>query len=144
VSGHYGVVVAVDLDQADAEIKRRWFVWTAAGLTVHPVTWTDDTDARSLGLRVSRPNAYADIVLYTDGRTDVTVRRPETDAATYETVEVDSIDAFGGLLDRVVELITWSGVRRDHGREDPGLPQRPQRAPHWVLGFDGHRLPIAP
>jgi hypothetical protein len=97
-----------------------------------------------LGLRVSRPNAHADIVLYADGRTNVTVRRPDADADTDETVEVDSIDAFGGLLDRVVELITWSGVRRDHRREDPGLVPRPQRAPHWVVGFDGHRWPVEP
>src|SRR5882724_1535940 len=80
--GHYGVVMerpidrsALDLDQADGEIQGRWFVWTAAGLTVHPVTWADHdagrpaalvgrsdvTTPRSLGLRVSRPNAHADI-----------------------------------------------------------------------------------
>jgi hypothetical protein len=124
--------VTVDLDQADAEIRHRWFVWTAAGLTVHPVSVT----SRSLGLRVSRPNAYAECVLNADGRTDVTVRRPDADIETYETVEVDSIDAFGALLDRVVELITWSGVRRD----EPGLV-RPERAASWVLGFDGQAMP---
>jgi hypothetical protein len=163
--GYYGVVVerhtdlaAVDLDQADAEIRGRWFVWTAAGLTVHPVTWTDHdalrpapllgrsevTTPRSLGLRVSRRNAHADIVLYRDGWTDVAVRRPGADAVAYETVELDSVDAFGPLLDRVVELITWSGVRTDHGRSAPGLLPRPQRAAHWVLGFDGLPRPIEP
>ena len=118
---------ALDLDQADAEIQRRWFVWTAAGLTVHPVTWTDHDAGRpapvvgrsevitprSLGLRVSRPNAHAEIVVYTDGWTDVVVRRPGTDDVTYETAELDGIDAFGPLLDRVIELITWSGSRTD-------------------------------
>ncbi|HEV7861339.1 MAG TPA: hypothetical protein VGR20_01525 [Acidimicrobiia bacterium] len=64
---------------------------------------------RSLGLRVSRPNAQADIILYADGWTDVAVRRPGAAAVAYETAELDSIDAFGPLLDRVVELITMEG-----------------------------------
>jgi hypothetical protein len=98
------------LDEAEAEIQSRWFVWTAAGLKVHPVTWTDhDAGPRSLGLRVSRPNAHADIVLYADGWTDVAVRRPGADAVTPETAQLESVDAFGRLLDRVIELITWSG-----------------------------------
>ena len=129
--GYYGVVVerridrtALDLDQADAEIQRRWFVWTAAGLTVHPVTWTDDdagrpaalvgrsdvTTPRSLGLRVSRPNAHADIVLYADGWTDIAVRRPDAGTVIHETAELEAVDGFGSLLDRVIELITWSGI----------------------------------
>jgi hypothetical protein len=147
-----------DLDRADAEIQRRWFVWTAAGLTVHPVTWTDDNvgrpaplvgrsevgTARSLGLRVSRPDAHADIVLYKDGWADIAVRRPEADAVANATAQVDSVDAFGALLDRVVELITGSGVPRDDRRSAPDVPARPQRAAHWVVGFDGLRLPIEP
>jgi hypothetical protein len=163
--GHYGVVVerpidrtALDLDHADAEIQGRWFVWTAAGLTVHPVTWTDDDAGRpaplvgrsevrtprSLGLRVSRPNARADMVLYSDGWTDVAVRRPDDDTVVHATAQLDSIEAFGALLDRVVELITWSGVRRDDRRSAPDLRPRPQRAAHWVLGFDGLPRPIEP
>ena len=128
--------MAVDLDRADAEIKHRWFVWTAAGLTVHPVERADDTDAPALRLRVSRPDAYADIAVSADGRIEVTVRRPGADTDAHETVEVDSIDAYVELLDRVVELITWSGVRRDD-RPEAGLPRRPERAPYWVRGFDG-------
>ena len=144
---HYVVVVersldrtAVDLDQAATEIQRRWFVWTAAGLRVHPVTWTDRDAARpaprsgrsqvstprSLGLRVSRPNAQADVVLYADGWVDTAVRRPDTEAVVHASAQVDSVDAFGSLLDRVVELITWSGERSDHRRSTPGTPARPQ------------------
>jgi hypothetical protein len=64
---------------------------------------------RSLGLRVSRPNAQADIILYADGWTDVAVRRPGAAAVAYETAKLDSSDAFGPFLDRVVELITMEG-----------------------------------
>jgi hypothetical protein len=148
----------VDLDEADHQIRRRWFVWTAAGLKVDPVTWTDRDAARpaplvarsqigaprSLGLRVFRPNARADVVLYADGWADTAVRRPEAEATVHATAQVDSVEAFGVLLDRVVELITWSGVGRDHRRSDSAVPPRPQRAPHWVLGFDGLRIPAEP
>jgi hypothetical protein len=30
--------ISLDLDEAEAEIRQRWFVWTAAGITVQPVT----------------------------------------------------------------------------------------------------------
>jgi hypothetical protein len=140
VGGNYRVVVerpieptALDLDRADAEIQRRWFVWTAAGLAVHPVTWTDHdagrpaapvgrsdvTTPRSLGLRVSRPNAHADIILYADGWTDIAVRRPDAGTVIHETAQLESVDGFGSLLDRVVELITWSGIGRELSRPAP-------------------------
>lgn len=145
----------VDLDEAGNQIQRRWFVWTAAGLSVDPVTWTDSDAARpaplvgraevasprSLGLRVSRPNALADVVLYADGWADTAVRRPGAAVTVHASAQVDSVEAFGALLDRVVELITWSGVGRDHRRSGPGGPPRPQRSSHWILGFDGLRLP---
>jgi hypothetical protein len=148
----------LDLDQAEAEIQARWFVWTAAGLTVHPVTWTDDNAGRpaplvrrsdvvrprSLGLRVSRPTAHADVVVYADGWIDTAVRRPGTEAVVHANAQVDSVDAFGALLDRVVELITWTGDPRDDRPSAPGTPARPQRAAHWVLGFDGLGVPIEP
>ena len=150
--------IALDLDQAATEIERRWYVWTAAGLRVHPVTWTDRDAAlpaplsgrsqvstpRSLAVRVSRPNAEADVVLYADGWIDTAVRRPDTEAVVQASAEVDSVDAFGSLLDRVVELITWSGVRPDHRRSATGIAAPPQRATHWVVGFDGIALPIEP
>ena len=145
--------IALDLDAAEAEIRQRWFVWTAAGLTVEPVTWTDPKDAarpaplvgrsevgtpRSLGLHVSRPTAHVDIVLHTDGRTEVAVLRPEADAVVHETAQFGSVAAFGQLLDRVVELITWSGEPNDDGGAAPSVP--PERAARWVLGHDGDRM----
>jgi hypothetical protein len=121
----------LDLDEAYGEVQARWFVWTAAGLTVHPATWTD----RGLGLRVTRPNAEADIVVQSDGWAETAVRRPDAAVAVRATAQIESLEAFGLLLDRVVELITRSGVRKDR----PPSPEncRTQRAGHWVLGFDG-------
>ncbi len=123
------------------EIRRRWFVWTAAGLRVHPVTWAETTTPRSGCLWVSRPNAQADIVFYADGWTETAVRRPDADAAVCATAQVDSPEAFGLLLDRVVELITWTGIAGDDRRADPVSAARPPRAADWVLGFDGVPLP---
>lgn len=142
--------ITIDLDEAEAEIRRRWFVWTAAGLTVHPVTWIDRNDAgpaprvgrsdvtppRSLALRVSRPSAHVDIVLSLDGWTEVAVLRPSADAVIRATAQVESVAAFGALVDRTVELITWSGVP---GNDGPAAKSGPnsERAAHWVLGYDG-------
>lgn len=141
--------ITIDLDEAEAEIHRRWFVWTAAGLTVHPVTWIDGNDAgpaqrvgrsddttRSLGLHVSRPSAHVDIALYLDGWTEVAVLRPEADAVIRATAQVESVAAFGALVDRTVELITWSGVPGSDGPAAKSDP-RSERAAHWVLGYDG-------
>jgi hypothetical protein len=83
-------------------------------------------------------------VVYADGWTDVAVRRPGADALAHETAELESVDAFGALLDRIMELIAWSGVRREPRRSAPDLPPHPQRAARWVLGIDGLRWPIEP
>jgi hypothetical protein len=142
--------VSLDLDQAEAEIRQRWFVWTAAGLTVHPVTWIDQDDAwpaqrvgrsdvtapRSMGLHVSRPSAHVDIVLQRDGWAEVAVLRPGADAVIQATAQIESVAAFGALVDRAIELITWSGVSASHGTAARTAPP-PERAAHWVLGYDG-------
>jgi hypothetical protein len=124
--------IFLDLDEAEGEIRQRWFVWTAAGLTVHPVTWTD-TD--SLGLHVSRPGAHVDIVLQADGWAEVSVLRPEADAVVHATTGLESVAAFGELLDRAVELITWSGLPKSQRTVTP------ERAARWVLGYDGESWP---
>jgi hypothetical protein len=126
--------VTVDLEMAEAEIRRRWFVWTAAGLTVHPVTGRDQP--RSMGLHISRPSAHVDIVLHRDGWTEVAVLRPDADAVIRATAQVQSVAAFGALVDRSVELITWSGVPKSDGPPAQTAPL-PERAAHWVLGYDG-------
>ena len=144
--------ITLDLDEAAAEIRQRWFVWTAAGLTVDPVTWTDRNDARparrvgrsdvttpaSLGLHVSRPTAHVDVVVHPDGWAEVSVLRPEADAVVQATAQLESVAAFADLLDRAVELITWSGVPGSNGPAASSAP-RPERAGHWVLGYDGER-----
>lgn len=140
----------LDLDEAEGEIRRRWFVWTAAGLTVHPVTWLDQNDAgparrvgrpdvpapRSMGLHVSRPNAHVDIVVHRDGWSEVAVLRPGADAVTRATAQVDSVAAFGALVERAVELITWSGEPRGDRPTARSAPP-PERADRWVVGYDG-------
>ena len=130
----------LDLDQAAAEIQRRWFVWTAAGISVHPITWDGDeteASAQSLRWRASRPNAQADVVLSADGWVETAVRRPGSDATAHATVQVDSIEAFGLLLDRVVELITWGGPGPGQRHPDPAGPAGAERGADWVLGYDG-------
>ena len=144
----------LDLDQAAAEVRRRWFVWTAAGIRVHPITWSgheterspsvgqpDTSTPRSLGVRASRPNARADVVLYADGWVETAVRRPDASATARATAQVETVEAFGLLLDRVVELITWSGPGPGRRHSAPTHPAGPRPAPHWVLGFDG--LPMS-
>ena len=42
------------------------------------------------------------------------------------------------LVDRAVELITWSGVRGGRGPAARSAPP-PERAAKWVLGYDGER-----
>jgi hypothetical protein len=145
----------LDLDEAAAEVQRRWFVWTAAGIRVHPITWTGHETERpplvgrpeagtatSLRLRASRPNAQADVVVYADGWVETAVRRPDVAATAHATAQVDSVEEFGLLLERVVELITWSGPGPGQRHPAPPRPAGQQRAAHWVLGFDG--LPIPP
>ena len=130
----------LDLDEAAAEIRRRWFVWTAAGIRVHPITWTgDDTERppRRLAWRASRPNAQADVVLSTDGWVETAVRRPDADATARATAQVDSAEAFGLLLDRIVELITWSDPGPGQRHPAPARPADAVRAVEWVLGYDG-------
>jgi hypothetical protein len=130
--------ISLDLDRAEAEIQQRWVVWTAAGLTVQPVTRTGP-DTATLRLRVARPNASADIVLVVDGSCETAVRRPDAAATIHETVQVDSVEAFGELVDRVVELITWSGVPEAIGEEP--TPPPAQASASWVLSHDGVPLP---
>ena len=127
--------VTIDLHEAEAEIRQRWFVWTAAGLTVGAVTRADRNEASaSMGLHVSRPSAHVDIVVQRDGWAEVAVLRPGADAVVRATAQLESVAAFAALVDRAVELITWSGVPKGDG---PDAHSVPQRAGQWVVGYDG-------
>ena len=136
--------VTLDLDQAEEAIRQRWFVWTAAGLTVHPVTRADQDDGcagpversdvtapGSISLHVSRPTAHVDVVVQRDGWAEVAVLRPGADDVMRASAQLGSVAAFGELVDRAVELITWSGEPKEPPR------QHPKRAARWVLGYDG-------
>jgi hypothetical protein len=130
--------VALDLNEAEAEVRQRWFVWTAAGLVVGPITWIDQEEAgpaagesgvaapRSMGLHVSRPGAHADVVLHPDGWAEVAVLRPGADAVVHCTAQVETVAAFATLVDRAVELITWSGAPKDDS-PTPRRALRPER-----------------
>jgi hypothetical protein len=142
----------LDLDQAAAEVERRWFVWTAAGIRVHPITWDggetepppvgpEAVTPRSMRFRASRANAQADVVLHADGWAETAIRRPDAAATAHATAQVDSVEAFGLLLERVVELITWSGPGPGQRHSAPPRPAEPQRAAQWVLGYDGLPMP---
>ena len=128
----------IDLDEAAAVVERQWFVWTAAGIKVQPaaVSRAEPGESRSLRLRVSRHNAHADVVLHADGWVETNVRRPGATETAHATAQVGTVDEFGLLLDRVVELISWSG----HGKERAHAPAGTagsERAGHWVAGYDG-------
>jgi hypothetical protein len=133
----------IDLDQAAAVIDRQWFVWTAAGIRVHPIALAgaETGQPRSFRLRVSRHNAQADVVLYADGWVETDVRRPDATATTHATAEVDTVDAFGHFLDRIVELISWSGPGLESKHSPPADTAGPERAAQWVAGYDGVLLP---
>jgi hypothetical protein len=147
----------IDLDEAEAEIARRWFVWTAAGLTVHPVTWLEQNDAqptprqrpdgtapRTMGLHVSRPNAHVDVVLHCDGWSEVAVLRPGADGVTRATAQLESVAAFAALVERAVELITWSGKTGPDAPTPRSVVPPPERADRWVVGYDGEGWPNEP
>lgn len=111
---------------------------------MHPITWDgDETEgsAQSLSWRASRPNAQVDVVLSADGWTETAVRRPGTDTTAHATAQVDSVVAFGLLLDRVVELITWSGPGPAQRHSAPAGPAGVERGADWVLGYDGLPMP---
>jgi hypothetical protein len=91
-----------------------------------------------LGLHVSRPTAHVDVVVHPDGWAEETVLRPEADAVVQATAQLESVAAFADLLDRAVELITWSGVPRSAGSAGSSA-RLPERADRWVLGYDGER-----
>ncbi|HKY74715.1 MAG TPA: hypothetical protein VJS45_01140, partial [Acidimicrobiia bacterium] len=86
----------------------------------------------------SRPTAHVDVVVHPDGWAEVTVLRPEADAVVQATAQLESVAAFADLLDRAVELITWSGVPRSAGSAGSSA-RLPERADRWVLGYDGER-----
>ena len=109
----------LDLDRAADLIADRVPAWSLWGLTVHPPTWMDNEAEwpRPLVLdrgEVRRPMsvgllvegraelAVAQFVLYAGGWADVDHLPLGGDDVVCEYVELDDVEAFGPLLDRVV------------------------------------------
>jgi hypothetical protein len=113
----------LDLDRAASMIAERRAGWLGLGLTPHASTWvdndagwpapllTDRSQARrpmSVGVRVSREDPYAEavFVLYAGGWADVDYVAAGYDAVVTEHVELDDVEQFGAILDRVVAQLS--------------------------------------
>ena len=106
----------LDLDRAAAMVVARRASWLALGLAVDGLTWMDNNvqwpaplvkdrsqvrRPRSLGLRVYGQAGEAEFVLYAGGWVDVdAVHGMEEPVSEY--VELDEVEAFGSVLDRVI------------------------------------------
>ncbi|MGC4805290.1 hypothetical protein [Micromonospora sp. DT233] len=113
----------LDLDQAAGIIAERHRQWAQRGLDVGAPTWVDNdagwpprllTDrgrARrpmSVGVRVGRENPYAEavFVLYAGGWVDVDHVAAGSDTVLSERVELDDVEQFRAVLDRVVAQLS--------------------------------------
>jgi hypothetical protein len=113
----------LDLDQAAGIIAERRRRWVELGLTPGAQTWvdndagwptrllTDRSQARrpmSVGVRVGREAPYAEavFVLYAGGWVDVDYVAAGSDAVVSEHVELDDVEQFRVVLDRVIARLT--------------------------------------
>ncbi|MEV6757641.1 hypothetical protein [Streptomyces sp. NPDC051214] len=110
----------IDLDQAAAQISCRRRRWTAAGLTVRPITWREGAaawpqrletsrsevrDPDSVGIHVTGPaDAELLVVLYRGGWADVdfVAALDTNEELVCEGPEVLAPQVFGQLLDGYV------------------------------------------
>jgi hypothetical protein len=118
---------SLDLDRAAAMVAARRAGWRERGLMVAELTWMDNDvswpaqllrdrgQARrpmSLGVRVCAEAGEAEFVLYAGGWADVSVIHPGIDGPASEYVELDDVEEFGSVLDRVVGLLACTGRAR--------------------------------
>jgi hypothetical protein len=111
----------LDLDRAAVIVAARRAGWRELGLVADELTWMDNDaswpapllrdrgQARrpmSVGVRVHGDAGEAEFVLYAGGWADVAVIHPGIDEPTAEYVELDDVEEFGPVLDRVVWLLT--------------------------------------
>ncbi len=113
----------LNLDVAADAVAARRLLWAASGLSVDALTWMDNDVAWpapivTVRAQVKRPlslgihlhgdgSVEAEIVLYAGGWADASWVLGEKVHAVNEYVELDTIDEFTSLLDRVVaELLT--------------------------------------
>jgi hypothetical protein len=114
----------LDLDRAAAAIAEWREVWVGQGLILHPLMWMDNEAAwprpvltdRSqirrpmlLRVRLEGPGASeAEVVLYAGGWADVLLAPPSSAGIEPEYHELDEVEEFGVLLDRVVSRLVPS------------------------------------
>jgi hypothetical protein len=94
----------IDLDAVAAELEQRRAVWTAAGITVGPLTWRDAAadwpqalvtdrsaviDPESVGVRLSDDGQETELVLWTGGWADL--------AALIAGVPINETPEFGDV-----------------------------------------------
>jgi hypothetical protein len=111
---------SLDLDRAVVIVAARRAGWHELGLVADELTWMDNdvslpapllrdrSQARrpmSLGVRVHGDAGEAEFVLYAGGWVDVVVIHPGIEEPTAEYVELDDVEEFGPVLDRVVGLL---------------------------------------
>ena len=111
----------IDLDRVADEFIQRRAGWTAAGLSVGPITWMDNeatwprpvvTDRgeverpMSLGVRIERgAAAEAELVVYAGGWADLMLYGIGDEDVLGEYVELETADEVGPLVDRAVARV---------------------------------------
>ncbi|WP_410676903.1 hypothetical protein [Amycolatopsis sp. cmx-4-68] len=110
----------LDLDRAAEMVVARCVGWRECGLMATELTWVDNdvswpapllrdrgqaSRPMSLGVRVYGHAGEAEFVLYAGGWADVIVIHPGIDEPASEYVELDDVEEFGSVLDRVVGLL---------------------------------------
>ncbi|MEU4520403.1 hypothetical protein AB0F52_17100 [Amycolatopsis sp. NPDC024027] len=111
---------SLDLDRAAVIVAGRRVGWRELRLVADELTWMDNDvswaapllrdrgQARrpmSLGVRVHGDAGEAEFVLYVGGWVDVAVIRPSIDEPAAKYVELDDVEEFGLVIDRVIELL---------------------------------------
>ncbi|WP_153029692.1 hypothetical protein [Amycolatopsis sp. YIM 10] len=117
----------LDLDRAAEMVAARCAGWRERGLMVAELTWMDNdvswpapllrdrglvSRPKSLGARVHGEAGEAEFVLYAGGWADVMVIHPHIDEPASEYVELDDVEEFGSVLDRVVGFLASTGRAR--------------------------------
>ncbi|WP_103349868.1 hypothetical protein [Amycolatopsis sp. CA-128772] len=110
----------LDLDRAAAMVAARCAGWRERGFVTAELTWMDNDASwpapllqdrgqagrpKSLGVRVHGDAGEAEFVLYAGGWADVLVLHPGIDELASEYVELNDVEEFGSVLDRIVGLL---------------------------------------
>jgi hypothetical protein len=111
----------LDLDRAAEAVALRRETWADKGLALRPMTWMDNEAAwprpvledrsevrRPMSLRVQLEGpegSIAEVILYAGGWADVLLVAPSSADIEAEYHELDEVEEFGPLLDRMVSRL---------------------------------------